>query len=258
MDLTDVTVIVSGSVNFNANITEVVLYNEAGTELARKGVTSSSGVEFTDLTNVTLNQGTTTMYVKVITNGIGLNQGTTVVMTDTQLALEIVEARGKSSGTKVSAAATNFSKLFDVIPAKISDVEFVSSYGGTSVITSFGANGATAANIAILKVTTDNWTNLTTAGTTLDVVLDEVQFTLPAGVTNATIQRLGNGTVTPIALVAGLADFTTIDANSSISKSTTAYYLVKADIGSGTASFSPSINGLDTGSFVYETNDNAY
>ncbi len=75
---------------------------------------------------------------------------------------------------------TSYSKLFDVIPAKISDVEFVSSYGGTSVITSFGANGATAANVAIVKVTTDNWTNLTTAGTTLDVVLDAVQFTLPA------------------------------------------------------------------------------
>ncbi len=101
MELIDVTVFVSGSANFNANVTEVVLYNEAGTELARKGVTSATSVVFTDLSNVLVNQGTTTMYVKVITNGIGLNQGTTEVMSDTQLALEIVEARGKSSGTKV-------------------------------------------------------------------------------------------------------------------------------------------------------------
>jgi hypothetical protein len=259
MDLVDVTVLVSGSANFNANITEVVLYNEAGTELARKGVTSATEVEFTDLANVTLNQGTTTMYVKLITNGIGLNQGTTVVMTDTQLALEIIEARGKSSGTKVSTLPTQYSKVFDVIPAKISNIEFVNSYGGNSVITSFNTvNGYDNANIAILKITTDNWNNLTTAGTTLDVVLDTIQFNIPAGVTSGTIERLGNGTVTPISLVSGLATFPTIDSNSSISKSTTAYYLIKGNIAGGTPNFNVSINGLDAGSFVYETNDAAY
>jgi len=160
---------------------------------------------------------------------------------------------------KVSTLATQYSQTFDVIPAKISNIEFVNSYAGNSVITSFNTvNGYNNANIAILKITTDNWNNLTTAGTTLDVVLDTIQFNLSAGVTSGTIERLGNGTVTPISLVSGLATFPTIDSNSSISKSTTAYYLIKGNIAGGTPNFNVSINGLDSGSFVYETNEAAY
>lgn len=72
MDVTDLTLLVSGSTNFDSSVAEVVLYNEAGTEITRKGVTSATSVAFTDLPSEKLlaKQGTTTLYVKVITNGI--------------------------------------------------------------------------------------------------------------------------------------------------------------------------------------------
>lgn len=247
INLIDVTVNVSGGATFNANVTEVILLNAAGTELARKGVTNSTTVEFTDLANVVATQGTTQLMVKLVTNGIGKGKGTEDTLDLTNLALTIVEARGKASGEKFGPLATTaYSNTFDVIPAKISNIEFVASYNGVNALTSFNSPaGQDDADLAILKITTDNWSNLTTAGTELDVVLDTINFTLPAGVTSGTLERLGNGTVTPITLAGGSAVFPTVDNNSSIDKSSTAYYVLRGNIASGTPGFSVKIDSLD-------------
>jgi len=245
----------AGAADFENAITEVVIYNAAGTELYRESV-STTPVLFDNI-NFEIPQGTTTIFFKVVADLIGEGANGSE-MDEVTVTLDALNVDGSESGDDITPTiGAGNSYAFDVVPVRISDLAFVTSYGGYSVITTYNS-ATTDSKLAILKVTTDTWANTAIATPdVLDLVLDTVNFTLPAGVTNVTLQRIdiSNGTEENGPSVT----YGTDDVNNTIAKGTTAYYLLRGDIATGAGTFTVQIEDLDGGTnFIYRADDGGY
>lgn len=95
--------------------------------------------------------------VRVKSKQLGFNTGNGDGSGDFTFALEIVTAKGVSSRDDVSVAATAASELIAVKPVLISDLTLLP---GSSSLTA-------SADIAKIKLTTDNWINRRSTSTTL-------------------------------------------------------------------------------------------
>lgn len=196
----------SSLANLQYYVSEVVVFaNDKTTELDRETVTSST-VSF-DNTNFVVAEGTSNVYVKVVTNKIGKDQAWRQ-SADITLDLVVQDAEGNSSnktlsdwdndwvantsdGTEAQEIVYNSdadsyfdeaggvdvdsweSLAFAVVPTRISNVSFVSEANGVTRATKLN-NGSN--NVAIIAITTDSSTNTNVNGGTLKTNLKTVKL----------------------------------------------------------------------------------
>ena len=232
----------SGSNTFANGVKEVIVYgNDKTTEIARETVNSET-VTFTNA-NFIVEEGTSNIYVKVITHKQGKDQAGTQTA-DLGLKLTITDAEWYSSSKAVTAPSqTAISKLFSVNSTNISAVSFVSSYNNVNVSSSLSAGDN---NIAILSITTNSSVNTDSSdGGSLKTALEQIKFTVDYANINTfsgsdlSIERIwgaGNSAVSGLDVVVTdgaevtltwITDWTSDDL---IDNGTTAYYLIKADL----------------------------
>jgi len=177
-------------------VSEVIVYeSDKTTEISRETVTSST-VEFENV-NYVVEEGTTNLYVKVVTRKIGKDEAGNQSGNLT-FDLTITDAEGNESNKDLAAASdgdavvesqeigydsnsdgtfnaaetdSGESLSYSVLPIKVSAVSFVSSYGGTSVSSSLNSGENT---LAILALTTDSNTNTDTNGGELKTALSNI------------------------------------------------------------------------------------
>lgn len=201
IELEDVTITATGAGagDFADAVNEVVVYNDAGTELFREQVVSNV-VSF-DNVNFVVPLGTTNLYVKIISDTVGNNaNGTT--MQDVQLTFSAQNVKGDSSNVDVTPTYDGVgmsltSYAFDVISVHLSDIQLVSSYSTYSVPTTTSNGSGT--NLAIVKITANTWNNTDLDdNSALDLVLQTLSVTNSATsvATNLTLKRIdiSNGT----------------------------------------------------------------
>jgi hypothetical protein len=198
--------------DFVTSVSSVSLYSSSDVLISTKTVSGSQTIVFNDV-NYTVNEGTNYVYVKVNTNGIGKNlPGAQTV--DMTAMLEVTDAEGASSGdTVILPAQTAASNEFAVVPVRVSNIAFVSSYGGESVATTLN-NGENT--VAIIAVTTDASSNTTAAdGSTLETELESMSLTvnsdatflnstdaITAEISGITVKKIG-GTVSATSVAQG-------------------------------------------------------
>lgn len=259
-------------------VMEVVVYDDdKTTELFREVINTTnvaSPLEI-DMNNINLviDEGSTNIYVKVVTEPIGDNQNGDEVV-DATFSLEVAEVDGVDSGDDVAvtydaAGQTLPSLEFDVIPVRISDVEMVTSYGSNYSVDTNVSGTQTDIYLGIIKVTADTWANTNnTDGSELNILMDtiRVESTAPAAlVTNYSIERvdISNGTEIPGVDTAGIVEFpltTGTTSDREIESGEVAYFLVRWDIATigDDANFRINLDNLDgatNNAFVYSTDD---
>lgn len=234
----------NGGVNLEDAVSEVVLYaNDKTTEIARQIVTSDS-VKFNNV-NYVSEEGSSNVYVKVVTHKIGKDEAGSLV-NDLTLALKITDAEGaESTKTVAGLPLTSANSLaFSVIPVKVSNITFVASNGGESVSSTL-TNGENT--LGIIAITTDASSNTNTSdGSTLKTLLKSLKVTLNTDTTYGTdltaitVQKVGgvtsatsvtdaagaalvNGAVTGINLFNNVALGTDLE----VDNSSTVYFVVK-------------------------------
>ena len=249
-------------------IAELILYDEAGTEIARKSVTSDS-VDFTDI-NYVIEEGSENVYVGVKAQKLGKDQAGSII-DGMVLKLTVTDAEGAESGkTVTNPAQTGASLAFGVIPTHISNVEYVTSYSGTSVNSEL-TTGETV--IGILKITTEASSN-TDATDNSSLTTDLTTFTFDVATDAApasfTVERLGgSGSDKIFAAAAGGAyaagtlstetvtvNLATAGTNYQIDNATSAYFAIKASGMDLTASRSAQVK-LDLSSQIAYSSDDA-
>lgn len=188
-------------------VSEVVIFDENEVEIARESLTSGDdSVLFEDI-DFTVEEGSENIYVKVVANRIGKDEAG-IHSDDYNLALSVRKAKGSSElavtdldydaeDTDALADNTAVSNVFAVVPVLITDLEFVSSYGGESVSTNNRLNPGQS-TLAIVKFTNASHTNTdSTSGAALETLLQEVVFdidksaALTLAVGETTIERIG-------------------------------------------------------------------
>ena len=182
----------SNGVNLKDAVSEVILYaNDKTTEIARQIVTSDT-VTFNNV-NYVVEEGSSNVYVKVVTHKIGKDEAGSQV-NDLTLSVTITDAEGANSAktiNKLPLVSAN-SNEFSVVPVRISNVAFVNSFGGETVSTSL-INGENT--IGIIAITTDASNNTNSVdGSTLKTLLKEFEVTLNTDA--PIIDGSGNGELT--------------------------------------------------------------
>lgn len=181
-------------------------------------------------------------------------------MGEVTVTMDAINVDGADSGDDITPTiGAGNSYAFDVIPVHVSNLEFVSSYAGYNVTTSYNS-ATTDSNLAILKVTTNTWANTDSdSPDVLDLVLSGVNFTYPGAVTNVTLKRIDIANGVEQTATAGSVVYNTTDVNNTITRGTSAYYLLQGDLATGAGTFTVKINSLDGGSnFIYRSTDNSY
>jgi len=200
--------------SFKTAVSEVVLYaNDKTTEIARQIVTSDT-VLFNNV-NYVAEEGSSNIYVKVVTHKIGKDEAGSQV-SNMALTMTVTDAEGAESGKTVTTTLNvpaGPSKLFSVLPVKVSSLAMVQSGGGASLASTL-QDGITQV-LGILAVTTDSSDNTnTTDGSTLKTVLENLEITVEGGlaIDNLKITRVnGSDTDGQVADTANLAAGTTTD-----------------------------------------------
>lgn len=254
--------------NYKKAISEVCLYKEdKTTQIACKSVIGKT-TDFEDI-NYSVAEGAENIYVKVKANKMGKDAAGAVVEGIT-LQLHAIKANGSSSSkliygqavtTTGAISTTNYvgtgsSLAFSTIPTRISNVEFVSSYGGVNVSSTL-TNGQN--NVAILKITTDASSNTKVAdGSSLKTVLKALRLSVESDAKGATtgalalvnaansgsivVEKIGGTginkeaaltSMTNVSPTEGLAtvNLDSLDTNNiEIQNSTSVYYVVKASL----------------------------
>ena len=248
--------------NLKDGVAEVVIYaNDKTTELARQIVTSDS-VLFNNI-NAVIPEGTSNIYVKVVTHKIGKDEPWSQV-DDLTLEMLITDAKWDESQKSVDvtsmdqAGEVGDSKKFSVVPVRISNVAFVNSQGGETVSSSL-TNGENT--IGIIAITTDSSDNTnSTNGSALKTLLKDFKVTLntdavyddttanAADITAITVQKVngitaaqsatlanGNALPGPAAwgtAVTGINLFNNVNlgTDKEVENGTTVYYVVKATL----------------------------
>ncbi len=246
----------------------------------------SNDVAFFDDIDYVVAQGTEYFYIYVTTNKIG-NGATDTSVSHDKVLLSIqnasgnVAAEGLDSGEALTLGnkdgtvsegeivfddnadgtagtfdettdnETGDTKAYEVTGSQLTSVELVNSYSGTTVASNL--NGTGTYNVAILKVTAANHSNVDSVGTALKLDLDALRFDVAKNsgtvLSAMTIERIGgvngaktltnSGDIFASGKTSGYvdADYNTLAAtDSKIEKGTTAYFVVKATIGTMEAS----------------------
>jgi len=242
--------------NLKNAVSEIVLYaNDKTTELARESV--SSDVVVFDNVNITVEEGNENVYVKVVTHNMGKDQAGTQT-TDLLLKLTVTDADGSESNKALAGfAQTDASNAFSVLPVRISNVAFVSSYNGINVTNKL-TNGIN--NVAIIAITTDSSTNIDdTDGSSLKTLLTQIKMKeskLASTTGDAyTIEKINGDASTVSGTVAGgYVTFITTGAglgtDDQIDNGTTVYYLVKVNVTKNNAVDNDDYLKLDFDSFT--------
>jgi hypothetical protein len=270
------------SADSSSAISEVVVFDNNMVEIAREVVTDAAA-EFTDV-DFTVEEGTENIYVKVVARKIGKNEAGTQ-LTDKTIDFTIVEAEGVSSNNELAADAdvadaveagdwgydSNGNGTFDqaadvensgeslgfaVVPVRVSNIAFVSSYGGVSVASSLNTGEN---NVAIIALTTDSNPNTDTNGGDLKAqiatVIVNVSKLAGTDATDSTtvsamsIERVGGAdadgqAATAVTSIDGAAETNgaiTFDMSSLtndddvLENGTTTYFVVKATVAKATA-----------------------
>lgn len=219
-------------------------------------------VQFNDFDRV-ISKGSKNLYFKVTTQKYGQNQPGIDFSNGISFALNVSTdgAEGVSSNQDItSPIATSYSLPFYVFPIRISNVAFVTSYAGSTVSTST-APGSNV-NLAIIKVTADNWMNTdTTDGSALNMLIDTIEVVNNSNyVSNLTLRRIdiSNGTDVSGVGTTGDVSFDLTSASTvdrEIGSSEIAYYLIQGDI-TGVPSGSNTVvridlENLDNGAFEF-------
>jgi len=270
--------------NFVDAVMEVVVYDDdKTTELFREVVNTSSTASPLELDmnniNLVIDEGSTNIYVKIVTEPIGDNQNGAVVL-DATVALEVNEVDGVDSGDdavvtyegNVSATQSNDSLVFDVVPVRIADVEMVTAYGSAYSVDTEVSGVQNDIYLGIVKVTADTWANTNNVDwSELNILMDSisVESTAPVGlITNYSIERVdvSNGTEVVGTDTAGVVTFDIAnDTNVTLSdreieSGEVAYYLIRWDITTtgDDANFRLNLDNLDgptNNAFVFSTDD---
>lgn len=150
--------------DISSTLSDVVLYKaDKTTEIDREAVTAAA-VTFTDIPNYIVNEGTESLYIKVVTRAIGKNKAGAILTDKYITSLAIPTAEGASSGDPVTiATATTDTKLFSVLPVRVSAVTFVASNGGESVVAANALSSGVNQVIGIVAITADSTTNTSAA-----------------------------------------------------------------------------------------------
>jgi len=221
-----------------------------------------SSVQFNDLNKV-IAQGTKNLYFKVITQRYGQNYPGIDYTTGIQfyLTMATTDGQGVASNQDLSGAfSTAVSLPFYVFPIRISNVAFVTSFDGTTVNTT--TSPGSGINLAIVRVTTDNWSNTdSTDGSLLNLLLNAITVKNSSSyVSNLNIRRLDISSPTVISATGTSFAVFNLSASGStsdreVSPSDTAYFLVRGDIGGLAASSSTTVRldleNLDAGAFSF-------
>jgi hypothetical protein len=262
----------SSYASISSVVSKLSLYKSDGTLI--KSVNSGIGqtTVFDGLSYV-IGQTEQTVYVKADLNLIGKDR--IGVLNQTALTWKVlaVAAEGNESGDALNEGdddsseesgeifydgdesateETAVSKAMGVLASRISSVELVSSYSGTSLATQIAGTGEY--NVAIVKVTTDASDNTLANGDDVKALLSQVKLEINKNaatvLTGVTLQKIGgNGTA-----IAGTEAGSAFDAGTGLgyitfdttaagfgtdeefAESTTSYYIVKATVGTLEAS----------------------
>lgn len=279
-------VTVTFDADISSSVATVILYKgDKTTEVARETATAAA-VTFTNIPSYVVAEGTETMYVKVITRNIGKDQAWAQVTNKYITSLAIPTAEGASSGDPVTIVTESTdSKQFSIIPVRVSNVAFVSSFGGETVSSQL-TNGENT--VGIIAVTTDASSNTnSTDGSALKTELESMKVTFStdsaeydatpdAGdISAVTVKRI-NGTVAAQTVAqwdgTAMADATVLNttwinlfrgvslgADEEIANSDTAYYVVKATFSGLSSALNKyvqlKLDSLDSGNVEYSSNN---
>jgi hypothetical protein len=208
-------------------------------------------------------------------------------------SLQITNAEWASSWEPVIIAIENTdSKLFSIVPVRVSNVTFVSSFGWENVSSSL-TNGENT--VAIIAVTTDASSNTKSSdGSALKTELESMKVSVGTDapgfdttatwtwyITNVTVKRVSwvtsaqvvslwtaNGSSASQPIVTwndivtngiNLFKWVALGADEELANSETAYYVVKATFvwlsSSNNKYIQLSLNSLDSGNVEYSSND---
>lgn len=186
---------VSGSVD-----TLILYRGDKVTEIAREAVTGAT-VQFRNIPNFKVAEGTESVYAKIVTRKIGKNEAGSIALNKT-LRLTVVSATGASSGDDISGlttahegttTVTAVSKTFSVVPVRVSNVAFVNSNGGENVVGTNSLSSGVSQIIGIVAVTADTTTNTNSSGAILKTALTNLEYSIAGTATYAGIKitRIG-------------------------------------------------------------------
>jgi hypothetical protein len=237
----DLNVVAVGN-NFSNRVSALELYAMSGNQavlVASESTVGGNSTQFNNV-NITMPQWSTRLYLKAVTRRYGQASGGADVTTTEApndaltFSLEVTTARGVSSSEDVTAAVTAASNAMFIYPVRISNVSFVTSAEGVTIGNTSAGNGE---NIAILRVTADNWNNTDTAnGTLLTAILEEITLrSSSANLTNLTVERLGVGNNTQVigANVGAVYSFDLASAPAVVNeldRQQVAFFLVRGDL----------------------------
>ncbi len=190
------------SSDVSSSVDTLILYRgDKVTEIAREAVTGTT-VQFRNIANYVIAEGTESLYAKLVTRKIGKNEAGAIAL-DKTLRLTVVTAEGASSGDSITGlttahegttTVTNVSKTFSVVPTRISSVAFVSSNGGDSVVASNALATGTSQIIGIVAITADTTTNTNSSGAILKTALLNLEYNITgsaSALSGIKISRIG-------------------------------------------------------------------
>ena len=256
INLKNFTVFATGT-NFSSSVSDVYVYMMSGgvaSLVAQKSVDAgATGATFTQQ-NITLPQGTTNLYVKVVTRNVGkgFNKATSSSTGDYALSLSVTKATGISSTTELTSfTPTGYAQPFKVVDLLATNVQFVASQGGYTTVTQLSNAGQQV--LGILAITADRGANTNTVdNSNLRFVLSGVRINAITGgtatVSNLYLERIGGSTSTTFApgVFYNPAFTITGDATFDPSVTSTVYYLVRGNVsnvaGAASASGSSSLH----------------
>jgi len=166
----------NGAATLANAVSEVIVYaNDKTTEVARETVVSGSETVTFDNANFVVGEGTSNIYVKVITHKQGKDQAGQQTA-DLAFTLTVTDAEWDASGKDVTLpTVTGSSKNFSVNSTRISAISFVSQQGSVKIADKLAHN--TSQIVAILAITTDSSVNTDPAdGGNLKTVLDLIEI----------------------------------------------------------------------------------
>jgi len=260
----DFTIIATGS-DFADRVSALQIFAMSGSEavlLATESTVGDNSTQFNNV-NITIPQGSTRLYLKAVTRRYGQASGGADVTTTEapndglKFSLAVTTARGVSSSEAVPPAVTANSNALFIYPVRISNVAFVNSAEGINIGNTSSGSGE---NIAILRITADNWNNTdVNNGTLLTAVLEELTLrSSSANLTNLRIERLGVGNNTQVVPSVSGNEFT-FDMSSApavvneLDRQQVAFFLVRGDLAPHSSNYSVrvSIEDLNGGDLTF-------
>lgn len=250
VEIEDMVLNIVGANDFDDAVQEVIIYAEDKSTIIDSSVpTDGTSVLFDTISNFTVEEWSINIYVKIITNLIGINEEWQS-LADVQFTLSVLASEGRDSGEEVvvtyenSTTSSDPTTAFSVVPVSFSDAEFVTSAAGVNVDTT--TTDGNDMNLAILKLTASDRENTDRNNASdLEAIVSRLRFEVsnPIGISNYEIRRIWNGSTNYIAwnVDGDMIDFNLdlVDVNTKEFTSWEVwYYLIRADVQVGQTSSS--------------------